>query len=531
MDVRLVAGTRLGLDRQPFVLSVTTGGAHCQQNMSESQRIDRKAVPMAQSTVDQMARLIDERNAAVREYHMVMSERDSVHKEMERLQENLTEATKRAQGLEQEKRAAQDEVLRIKRDVTALQLDKERILRECYELRLKYNVSTKYSSKVSDDSHHQLQTPALSAIRSSLTRVTPCPGLRGRPFPGHSLPAAVSCSSLSPTRDPGLAALNHEIEAIRVKMSHLERDLLDSQNEAEMSKRRRDWAIAEKKKMGQEREAMKQLCESLRKERNQRDRELSKALVENEELKRQLNEAIQALNDHHHHHHADHRSPLTHETESPLSSSAACSSDPLILPTACSRDSAIYADLLDPPEADQCLDTNCKNRPVVSRQYTSPTHVVSRDSACATPHHMLVEKPKAGEVRDILISNKSIEPLGIGIFWNEKNGSIFVSAVSENSIAAQAGIQVGDQLLDINGVNMRCQATRKIASTVLCQTKKSEDDLKIRVQFNPDKFEACYPKQENQSGPSSPLPGVSFGSRFETCRRKEETCVQTCKKL
>lgn len=485
---------------------------------------------MAQS-VDQIARLIDERNAAVREYHMVMSERDSVHKEMERLTESLSSATKRAQGLEQEKRVAQDEVARIKRDVTALQLDKERILRECYELRLKYNVSTKYSSKVSDESHHQMHSPSLAAIRSSLT------GLRGRPFP-TTLPAAVSCSSLSPQhgRDSGLAALTHEIETIRVKMAQLERDLADCRNEADMSKRRRDWAIAEKKKMGQEREQMKQLCESLRKERNQRDRDLSKALVENEQLKRQLNETVQALNDHHNHH-ADHRCSVAHETESSLSSSAACSSDPLILPTACSRDSAIYFDLLEPTEPEPQHDMSSKNRTVINRQHTSPVpiQVSTRDTACALPHH--TEKPKIGEVRELLIGTKTVDPLGIGIFWDEKNGSIYVSAVSEHSVAAQMGLHVGDQVLDMNGINMRCQTTQKIASTVLCQTKKSEDDLKIRVQYSPEKFEACYPKLRDdvQSGPSSPLPFSSrcqFGG--ETGRRKEElreTCVQTCKKL
>ena len=466
-------------------------------------------------SADPIARLVDERNAAVREYHMVMSERDSVHREMERLTESLAEATRRAQGLEREKKAAVDDAARVKREVTALQLEKERILRECYELRLKYNVSTKYSSKVSDESHMPL-----AAIRSSLTRsAPPAPPLRGWPT-----------KSGGPVRDVSLLALNQEVDAIRLQMAQLELDLYESKNEAEMSKRRRDWAIAEKKKMGLERESMKQLCECLRKERNQRDRELAQTLIENEELKRQLSDAMHALHELHSDKlHASDR--CGHDMESPLSSSAACSSDPLILPTACSRDSAIYADLLE-AEPDLHIDVSAKSRGTnntTSRLHTSPT-------SCGTPP----DRPKPGQVRDILISNKSIEPLGIGIFWNEKNGSIFVSAVSENSIAAQAGIQVGDQLLDINGVNMRCQATRKIASTVLCQTKKSEDDLKIRVQYNPEKFEDCYPKlRDDSAGPSSPLPAVPSSSRCqtlagETCRRKaelRETCMQSCKKL
>lgn len=489
------------------------------------------------SASDPIARLVDERNAAIREYHMVMSERDSVHREMERLTESLTEVTRRAQGLEREKKQAVDEVVRLKREVTALQHEKERVQQECYELRLKYNVSTKYSSKVSDDSHMPL-----AAIRSSLSRVTPAQPLRGWPTPSITK---------SPVRDVSLMALNQEIDAIRMQMAQLEIDLYESKNEAEMSNRRRDWAIAEKKKMGLERESLKQLCECLRKEGNQRDRELAKVLIENEELKRQLSDAIHAL--HEHHNDKLHADRSGNETESPLSSSAACSSDPLILPTACSRDSAIYADLLEAETDHLHIDVNAKirgnNNHITCRPHTSPplTCPVSRqDACCSVPHHTSPDRPKPGEVRDILISNKSVEPLGIGIFWNEKNGSIFVSAVSENSIAAQAGIQVGDQLLDINGVNMRCQATRKIASTVLCQTKKSEDDLKIRVQYNPDKFEDCYPKvrDDAKSGPSSsPLPAIP-SSRCqslagETGRRKagmretgmREMCIHSCKKL
>ena len=487
----------------------------------QSGNVRPKRVAMGQSVdQQQIARLVEERNAAVREYHLVMSERDSVHKEMERLQESLNESQRRVTVLHEEKRSALDEATRAKREVSALQMEKDRILQECYELRLKYNVSTKYSSKICDqDSHTAI--PSLASIRSSISRVAaPSPGLRAWAFPSTgSLSKSTGCSSSSCSaltqqirpEPASLTALHDEIETIRLKMSQLERDLTESRNEAELSKRRRDWAIAEKKKIATERESMKQLCDYLRQERNQRDRELSKALAENEELKRQLHEAIQALNDHHSLQADRCHVVAGHDMESPLSTSAACSSDPLILPTACSRDSAIYADLLD-MDSDQLSETTCKLRgnnniptsnSACCRQHASPLPPNHFLPIGATTFHSPVEKPKPGQVRDIVISKKSgAEPLGIKIFWNETNGSIFISAVSENSIAAQAGLQVGDQLLDVNGVNMRCQATRKIASTVLCQTKKLDDDLKIRVQYNPDKFDE-YSKLRDDSQASS----------------------------
>lgn len=53
--------------------------------------------------------------------------------------------------------------------------------------------------------------------------------------------------------------------------------------------------------------------------------------------------------------------------------------------------------------------------------------------------------------------HKGAEPLGISIVSGE-NGGIFVSKVTEGSIAHQAGLEYGDQLLEVCAV-LCCQAT------------------------------------------------------------------------
>ena len=57
---------------------------------------------------------------------------------------------------------------------------------------------------------------------------------------------------------------------------------------------------------------------------------------------------------------------------------------------------------------------------------------------------------KAGELRRIQ-RKKSTEQLGINITSRDvgSGGGVFVSSVSENSLAANAGIEVGDQLLEV----------------------------------------------------------------------------------
>ena len=75
-------------------------------------------------------------------------------------------------------------------------------------------------------------------------------------------------------------------------------------------------------------------------------------------------------------------------------------------------------------------------------------------------------KPYPGEIRAIHIE-KSSEQLGIKIeelpcqssssasSGRHGTGGVFVSSVSSNSLADQAGLQVGDQLLEVCGINLR----------------------------------------------------------------------------
>merc|ERR1719336_3576842 len=65
------------------------------------------------------------------------------------------------------------------------------------------------------------------------------------------------------------------------------------------------------------------------------------------------------------------------------------------------------------------------------------------------------------------------------------SGGVFVSSVSQNSLASQAGLQVGDQLLEVCGINLR-RANYNLAAQVLHRVGNSID---IKVQFNPDKYD------------------------------------------
>ncbi|KAJ1521902.1 hypothetical protein ONE63_002238 [Megalurothrips usitatus] len=99
--------------------------------------------------------------------------------------------------------------------------------------------------------------------------------------------------------------------------------------------------------------------------------------------------------------------------------------------------------------------------------------------------------PAPGDLRRVHI-DKSVEPLGIQIKCLD-GGGVFVSTVSVNSLASKVGLQVGDQLLEVCGINMR-SATYQLAANVLRQCGNS---ITMLVQYSPEKY-----KMENSASSS-----------------------------
>jgi len=76
---------------------------------------------------------------------------------------------------------------------------------------------------------------------------------------------------------------------------------------------------------------------------------------------------------------------------------------------------------------------------------------------------------------------KSGEPLGINIFSDDSSG-VYISHVTEHSVASKVGLQVGDQILEVCGINMR-SASYQLAASVLWQCG---DSVTMLVQYSPD---------------------------------------------
>ncbi|XP_072484172.1 disks large homolog 5 isoform X4 [Notamacropus eugenii] len=111
------------------------------------------------------------------------------------------------------------------------------------------------------------------------------------------------------------------------------------------------------------------------------------------------------------------------------------------------------------------------------------------------------DRPYMEEPRHVKVQ-KGSEPLGISIVSGE-NGGIFVSKVTGGSIAHQAGLEYGDQLLEFNGINLR-NATEQQARLIIGQQC---DTITILAQYNPHMYQLG-----NHSRSSSRLDPVSTRS-------------------
>ena len=71
--------------------------------------------------------------------------------------------------------------------------------------------------------------------------------------------------------------------------------ITDAIQEADVSKRRRDWAFSERDKIVLERESIRTLCDKLRRERDRAVSEQAEALRDLDDLKKQKNEISKEL--------------------------------------------------------------------------------------------------------------------------------------------------------------------------------------------------------------------------------------------
>ncbi|KAG7311968.1 hypothetical protein JYU34_001392 [Plutella xylostella] len=260
------------------------------------ERAELRAALTARAPPD-VKRLTDERNAALHEYTLIMSERDTVHKEMEKLSDDLQAALKRVAALESALQASRDEqratalqAESLRREIASALQDRDRALKECCDLKAPQNSANRGKPRQDNSAYHQLGLSSGSGKEfgngqhSNDTSLDKLHGLVG-----------MVVDAVEKERVDNLEQANQELERLRGHIDRLQAELQEALQEAEVSKRRRDWAFSERDKIVQERESIRTLCDRLRKERDRAVSDLAEALRDSDDIKKQRNSACKQL--------------------------------------------------------------------------------------------------------------------------------------------------------------------------------------------------------------------------------------------
>ncbi|KAL1497435.1 hypothetical protein ABEB36_008409 [Hypothenemus hampei] len=236
-------------------------------------------------------RLTDERNATMAEYTLIMSERDTVHKEMEKLSDDLSQAVKKLKILDNENKELQEakrsmnyQLESLKREIASALHERDKALKECNDLREKFGEL----GAASEDGRLLLG----DQMKRSRGRLIDSLGTLGEGGGRKEHHRDDSRSISQRQRLDNLDQANQELESLRKSLDKVQTELAEAVQEAEVSKGRRDWAFSERDKIVLERESIRTLCDNMRKERDRAVSELAESLRESDAIKKQRNELL-----------------------------------------------------------------------------------------------------------------------------------------------------------------------------------------------------------------------------------------------
>ncbi|XP_055640988.1 disks large homolog 5 [Toxorhynchites rutilus septentrionalis] len=150
---------------------------------------------------------------------------------------------------------------------------------------------------------------------------------------------------------------------------------------------------------------------------------------------------------------------------------------------------------------DYCSSERASPIPTFQVQVLEPGRICTANKRSSLQDYNVRTKPNIGELRYVHI-DKSEMSLGIKIFCRGNGGGVFVSNVGENSLASKVGLHIGDQLLEVCGINLR-KATYELAAHVLRQCGNS---ITMLVLYNPEIYNNLTTSEDNIERSSSPTP-------------------------
>lgn len=524
--------------------------AKVQQQHEETAKDLSQAMNVRMKASKDLKRLAEERNAAMQESALIMSERDTVLKEMEKLSDDLTQAFMKNKILEtqnkdllEEKKALSYQIETLKREIQSALHDRDKALKECNDLREKFG---EYTAKEESSSFKsRMDFNPYSSRERNILKDPSEDSTSNRDMYGKSQKERVD----------NLDQANQEIDKLRKQIDKLQTELTEATQEAEVSKRRRDWAFSERDKIVLERESIRTLCDSLRKERDRAVSNLVVAIRDSDDIKKQRNEAskelkemkermeaelekstrMQQFHGGHTAHNHSHDSAIDadmHEWDVEVIDLSVSAGEDVGLDLVGGRD-----DPHCPNDGGVYVSAVAKGSAVDGklRVHDCITRVNNVDCGNASKRAVMDAIRNSGPSVSVVVKRRRVGARCLyttQLQWHRNfehgltlEGGVYISKISPGSLAAKEGnLAVGDRVLSINNKTMDCLAAREamnilegssefITITTLkgMQNTSTEDDRGFGTWLKNDRVETKHYKMVNSSSQTenrsfSPIP-------------------------
>uniref|UniRef100_A0A9J7ZRM8 Discs large MAGUK scaffold protein 5 n=1 Tax=Cyprinus carpio carpio TaxID=630221 RepID=A0A9J7ZRM8_CYPCA len=237
-------------------------------------------------------KLKEERDSVLNEYRLIMSERDQVIKEVDKLQTGLEVAEAKLKNTSSERRVAGEEMEALRQELNSALLDRDRAIREKTELLEKYCHEVQDKAETQKELSQACKDIEMVREERDVARKERTEAIIQR---DQLLREYYQARQKQDSATLDMERVSKELEVLRKQCEAVSEELQESVQEAEVAKCRRDWAFQERDKIVAERESIRTLCDKLRRERDRAVSDLADALRNLDDLRKQKNDAVREL--------------------------------------------------------------------------------------------------------------------------------------------------------------------------------------------------------------------------------------------
>ncbi|XP_031679627.1 disks large homolog 5 isoform X2 [Oncorhynchus kisutch] len=234
----------------------------------------------------------EERDSVFNEYRLIMSERDQVIKELEKLQMALEAAEARLKNTSSERMVASEETEALRQELNSSLVDRDRAICERNELLEKYCHEVKDKAEAQKELSQACKDIETVREERDVARKERTEAIIQKE---QLLREYYQARQKQDSATLDIERVNKEMEVLRKQYEAMSQELKEATQEAEVAKCRRDWAFQERDKIVAERESIRTLCDNLRRERDRAVSDLADALRNLDDMRKQKNDSSREL--------------------------------------------------------------------------------------------------------------------------------------------------------------------------------------------------------------------------------------------